>query len=187
MIIVLTSRVARAAGVVLAVGAATLGAFVAPAVAAKSCEQQVIDDWYDNGRVDKQVYEAKCYRDAIRSLPTDVLDYSTAKNDILRALAFAQRGETDPGKGTTTPPTATEPTPPPPPTTTPEPTTSTPDEPPTPTDTGQTPVAAPAGESASSLPVPLIVLGGLAVLLLSAGVAGYLTRRFRGGEPPVAP
>lgn len=171
----------------LAVAAAALFVVAGPATAAKSCEQQVIDDWYDNGRVDKQVYEAKCYRDAIRSLPTDVLDYSSAKNDILRALSFAQRGERDPGRtATTSTPTDTTPTTPAP--TTPEPTTSTPEPPPTTTDTPDVTVAAPAGESASSLPIPLIVLGGLALLLLSAGVAGYLTRRFRGGgEPPVTP
>jgi hypothetical protein len=38
--------------------------------------------------------------------------------------------------------------------------------------------------------VPLIVLGGLAVLLLAAGGAGYVSRRMRGnagdGDPPPA-
>jgi MprA protease rhombosortase-interaction domain-containing protein len=36
--------------------------------------------------------------------------------------------------------------------------------------------------------VPLILLGSLAVLLLVAGSAGYLLRRFRnsGSEPPTA-
>jgi hypothetical protein len=163
-----------------------------PATAAKSCERQVIDDWYDNGRVDR-LYPTTCYRDAIKSLPTDVLDYSSAKNDILRALAYRQRGQADPGRGgasTTTTPTTPTPDP-----TTPDPTTPTGSEATTPAPTEPEPTtpdtltdAAPAGESSSSVPVPLIVLGGLAVLLCAAGVAGYLTRRFRGGgEPPATP
>jgi hypothetical protein len=36
----------------------------------------------------------------------------------------------------------------------------------------------------SSVPVPLIVLGGLAVLLFAAGGAGYLSRRSRGQATP---
>ena len=32
------------------------------------------------------------------------------------------------------------------------------------------------------MPVPLLVLGGLAVLLLAAGSAGYLRRRMNGGD-----
>jgi uncharacterized protein involved in exopolysaccharide biosynthesis len=45
----------------------------------------------------------------------------------------------------------------------------------------------------SSVPVPLLVLGGLAVLLLAAGSAGYLRRRMNGDDdgdgslPPAPP
>jgi len=169
-------------------GFVALVALAAPATAAKSCERQVIDDWYDNGRVDR-LYPTKCYRDAIKSLPTDVLDYSSAKNDILRALAYRQRGQADPGKdggSTTTTPTPTTPEPTTPPTDS-EPRTPAPTEP-EPTTPDPFTDAAPPGGSSSSVPVPLIVLGGLAVLLCAAGVAGYLTRRFRGsGEPPATP
>ena len=182
-----TSRIARLALLVACLAA--LGALAGPAPAAKSCERQVIDDWYDNGRVDR-IYKAECYRKAIKSLPTDVLDYSSAKADIERALAFAQRGKPDPGKGgVTTPPTATPTTPGP---TTPEPTTPTttvdtlPPQTTPPPDTGERTEAAPSGEDSSSVPIPLLVLGGLAVLLFAAGAAGYLARRFRGGaEPPL--
>jgi hypothetical protein len=72
-------------------------ALAGPAAAApKSCADQVVADWYGDGRVDK-VFPAHCYQEAIRSLPVDVLDYSNAKEDILRALAFARKGEKDPG------------------------------------------------------------------------------------------
>src|SRR5262249_27540535 len=68
-----------------------------PAAAAKkSCGDAVVADWYGDGRVDK-VFPLHCYQEAIRSLPVDVLDYSNAKEDILRALAFARKGEKDPG------------------------------------------------------------------------------------------
>ena len=39
----------------------------------------------------------------------------------------------------------------------------------------------------SSVPIPLLILGGLALLLLAAGAAGYLSRRSqarRNGGPP---
>jgi hypothetical protein len=179
----------------LAVVAALLAA---PAGAAKPCSKQVIDDWFDNGRVD-QIYRAQCYRDAVKSLPTDVRDYSSAKDDILRALSFALRGESDPGKNGTTDPTATETTPTTPSTTPTESTpTSTKAKPkPTPGPTETTPAstvdemtnAAEVADSSSSssVPIPLLVLGGLAVLLFAAGAAGYLTRRFRANGPDDGP
>ncbi len=170
----------------LAVAALTviaLAIVAQPASAADDCAKQVIADWYDNGRVD-QIYELQCYRDAVDALPVDVRDYSSAKEDILRALQFAQRGATEPSSGDT--------------------------------DDGDTGAGgAPAGGSSggssggsggtdggttggigtaqvdtagpSSLPVPLLVLAGLATLLLTLGAAGYVTRRRavqRGGEPP---
>ena len=63
----------------------------------------MIDDWYDDGRVDG-TYELHCYDDAIEILPRDVRDYSSAKEDIQRALQAAKRGED-------APPARTDPTP----------------------------------------------------------------------------
>ena len=181
-------------GTLLLLIAAALALLAPAAPAATSCERKVIDDWYDNGRVD-QIYPTQCYRGAIKSLPTDVLDYSSARNDILRALAFARRGEQDPGRSGATTPAATtpeptettKPTPTPKPTPKPTPTpglTATIDTGPDFTDAAPT---VSSTSSSSSVPVPLIVLGGLAVLLCAGGVAAYLVRRFRGGdEPPLA-
>ena len=170
-----------------------LTASAAPALAAKSCGKQVIDDWYDNGRVDR-IYDLHCYRDAIKQLPVDVKTYSSAKEDIERALAFARQGKKD--TSTSTP----QPSPPPAPTTTPDdtPVDTTERESPVPgpgdeteTDTtggatgnpddpgnGGT-ASGPIESSSDSLPLPLLVLGGLALLLLAAGSAGYLTRRLQ--------
>jgi hypothetical protein len=174
-------------------------ALAGPAAAAsKSCGDDVIADWYGDGRVDK-VFPLHCYQDAIRSLPVDVLDYSNAKQDILRALAFAKKGKQDPGPagdkqttgtgsgnqsetvggggsggngnsgggGSGTGSVGT----------------------PDPGGSGTATTAAGEVDTSgpSSLPIPLLVLGGLALLLLAAGGAGYLSRRAqarREGGPP---
>jgi hypothetical protein len=157
----------------------------APAMAkTKTCADQVVDDWYDNQRVDR-LYPLHCYRDAIAGLPLDITDYSDAKEAILRALTYAQAGEGDPGPNA-------------------RPAKNSPVKPITFRNTsgvwtkiGGTPgidVAGPATQGTntagpSSVPIPLIVLAGLAGLLLLAGGAGYVARRMqsrRGGPPPPA-
>jgi hypothetical protein len=138
--------------------------------AAKPCARAVVDDWYGDGRVDK-IFPLHCYQEAIRSLPVDVLDYSNAKEDILRALQYARRGLPDPGPSGGPRPTTTNPA----------------------DGTGEEPGAETSAADAvdtsgpSALPIPLLVLGGLALLLLAAGGAGYLSRRAqarREGGPP---
>jgi hypothetical protein len=63
----------------LALGAAS------PAVAGSTpCWRALINDWYD-GRID-QTYPIGCYQDAIAHLPQDVDTYSSAKEDIQRAM-----------------------------------------------------------------------------------------------------
>jgi cobalamin biosynthesis Mg chelatase CobN len=165
------------------VGVLTLG--IGSATAATTCAKKVIADWYKDGRVDG-TYPLHCYEEAIDALPEDVVQYSSAKDDIERALQDALREGAPPGQ--------------------PEP--STPEEPEEeeePTDTGAVPPSNPdepttgptagddkeAGEpeslaptestssDASSVPLPLIVLGALALLLLAAGGAGYLNRRLQ--------
>jgi cobalamin biosynthesis Mg chelatase CobN len=164
---------------------------------AKSCADLVIADWYDDGRIGK-IYPLHCYTEAIAKLPPDVLDYSNAKEEIGRALAFAKQGKPDPGgsdpspgsTGTTkTSTTSTQST-----NTTKTTTTKTTTTKTTPTTVDTTSTVVPPTDTSgpSSVPVPLLVLGGLAVLLLAAGSAGYLRRRMNGGDdgdgtPPAAP
>ena len=147
---------------------------VAPTAAAKTktCADQVVADWYGDGRVDK-IFPKHCYQEAIRSLPVDVLDYSNAKEDILRALAYARQGKPDPGPSGGPRPTQT----------------STSANPGGPTGAGDETSAAGDVDTSgpSSVPIPLLILGGLALLLLAAGGAGYLSRRAqarRNGGPP---
>ncbi len=151
------------------------------AAASESCADRVVADWYGDGRID-QIYPLHCYTDAIRSLPVDVLDYSNAKEDILRALAFARKGKPDPGPaGGPRPAGGDDPT---------DTTTTSTGDPNDPNNPDETTASGPVDTSGpSSVPIPLLVLGGLALLLLAAGGAGYLSRRAqarREGGPPGA-
>jgi hypothetical protein len=153
---------------------ATLAAAPAASAKAKTCGDAVVADWYGDGRVDK-IYDRHCYQDAIRSLPVDVLDYSNAKEDILRALQYARRGLPDPGPSGGPRPATTTPADP----------TGTGGEPEPGAETSATDAVDTSGPSA--LPIPLLILGGLALLLLAAGSVGYLSRRAqarREGGPP---
>jgi hypothetical protein len=167
-------RRALRAIVVLAAFGSLLVATAPAAHAAPSCGRKVIDDWYDNGRVDG-TYALHCYDDAIEILPRDVRDYSSAKEDIERALQAKLRGEP-------APPARTDPSPDDEGgTSTTSNTTSPPKDPP---EGGGTVASPDVGESASSVPVPLLILAGLALLLVAGGSAGYLIRRFQSRRLP---
>jgi hypothetical protein len=168
------------------VGVLTLG--VGSATAATACAKRVIADWYKDGRVDG-TYPLHCYEEAIDALPEDVVQYSSAKDDIQRALQDALRSGAPAGEPEQ-PEEVEEPA-------EEEPRTGGGAAPTKPPDDPDTPVTSPSagddkqpGEAealpsettssdASSVPLPLIVLGGLALLLLAAGGAGYLNRRLQ--------
>ena len=156
---------------------------VSPAAHAKSpCWKQLINDWYD-GRIEK-IYPKQCYRQAIRHLPKDAEIYSNARSDIERALQAALvhklpgpnktgKGGGKGGKGSKAGGT-----------------TSTSGE----NVGGEQPESGLSGRlleklgpsKADSLPVPLLVLGGLALLLMAAGGAGVIARRVqeKRAQPP---
>ena len=145
----------------------------------KSCAQQIVEDWYDNQRVDR-LYPLHCYHDALDSLGPDTQDYTDLPEAILRALAYRQAGDRDPGAGAGVSsksgikPIAWRRTSD---VVTPIPV----DDPSLASGDSKTSTAGP-----SSVPIPLIVLAGLAGLLLIAGGAGYVARRVQGrrGDPP---
>ena len=161
----------------------------APAGAATPCWKTLLNDWYD-GHID-HTYPLHCYQDALKHLPADVQTYSSAHDDILRALQNAKAelrksGKTPTPNSPVVPPSSGSST-----TTTKTSkhggtTTATT---PTSTSPGRHPgggldgVAAGSGSSASSVPVPLIVLGALALLLVAAGAAGLLMKRRQGHKP----
>ncbi len=173
----LIPRLARLA-VLAALLAGTLLA-VAPHAEAgtKPCAEEIVADWYGDGRVDK-LYPPGCYRAAIRSLPVDVLDYSNAREDILRALQFARKGKPDPGPSGEPSPTGDDPT-------TPDDSLGTIGTGPGPGSDGDTDAVDDGLDTSgpSSIPLPLFILGGLALLLLAAGAAGYVSRRAQGRRP----
>jgi hypothetical protein len=174
-----------------AVLCAALGLLAHPAGAraATPCWKALLTDWYD-GRID-DTYPLHCYRDALHHLPPDVQTYSSARDDILRALQSARATI----RRTGTHESATTPIPP---QTTPRtPTTSGPTVAPTgPPTTAPQPLPGRRQKgglsqladrlnpsSPEAFPLPLLVLGALALLLVAAGGAGLLAKRLQGRKP----
>jgi hypothetical protein len=142
----------------------------------KNCYKALIQDWYD-GRIDK-TYPVHCYQDALKHLPQDVKTYSDAYDVISRALADATRGKKTIDPNAPVPPPAVENTG----TGTTQTTTSA-------LPGGDGPIGTGLGKGdrgATGIPVPLLILGGLALLLVAAGAIGFLVRRYqsRGGPSP---
>jgi hypothetical protein len=170
-----------AALALLAVGAGSAAAAPAASLQATStCWQQVINDWLDNNQVDR-IYAIPCYTQAIQHLSQypDVAGYSSAEDDIHRALLAAIRldrgsgGPTGPGGGTG------------------------PSGPGSSSGTG-TPAKGGGGffnaigdrlgpGNAQSIPLPLIVLAGLALLLLLAAGTTWFARRLQSRRVTPAP
>lgn len=164
-------------------------AFAGPAAAAPPCWKSLLTDWYD-GTIDK-TYPIPCYRQAVDHLPTDAQLYSSAKDDILRAMTrvIALQDQTT-ATTTTTTTTATSSVPAETTTTTAATTTTAVVTPPTTTTSPGRPKPKGIARAldklnpgeADSFPLPLLILGGLAILLVAAGVVGMIWRRMdRGG------
>ena len=168
----------------LIVGASGAAVGVASAATKDStpCWKTLINDWYD-GRIDG-IYPIHCYRDALNHLPSDVDTYSSARDDIQQALqrriALSRNGNTSTTSTTTTPgggsnKNSSGPGP------------NGPSSGPDNSNPNSQASGGPFGDavkatkpgSADSLPVPLLVLGGVALVLMAAGGAGFLTRRSR--------
>ena len=148
------------------------------------CSAALIHDWYVDGRID-HTYQVHCYREALRSIPEDQIIYGTLREDLTRALQSAIRkhdgnvsggtpvvpssgggGPQDPSGGTAA------------------------------NDKSEgfiTRVARKLGpDTADSIPVPLLVLGGLALLLMAAAGVSFIARRMQekradSDQPPPNP
>jgi hypothetical protein len=175
--------------VVLAAVAGVATGLEPAAAATKPCWKRLINDWYD-GRIDN-VYTVKCYREAIKHLPDDVESYSDARADIERALLSAIRNSggklgpndpvpaqkksrsQDPGEtstvaggdnGSGTPPTSGGSG-----------------------DGSDSLLGKVKPANADSVPIPLLVLAGLALVLLAAASAGFAARRIQARRLRVSP
>jgi hypothetical protein len=169
--------------------AAATASFAAPAAQAapaalqqttSHCWLDVINDWLNNNQVDG-TYAIPCYTQAIQQLSArpDISGYSSAIDDIHRALLAAIRQDRNSG-----PPTGGS----------------------SPGSNGSHGVTSGPGgsnnggggnggiiggiggpSSATSVPLPLIVLGALAILLALAALGTWLARRFQTRRPTPAP
>lgn len=158
-------RSVHATGLVLVSIMAAVLVFPGAASPASACGLAVLSDWFDDGRVGR-LYALPCYEEAIEAIPGDLRDYSDAEEVISRALQAATRGKLAPGTGVD--PTAVDAL--------------------RPGDRARSaslhgaPIdrpatAAPDSSGASSLPIRLIVLGGMSLVLLAAGGLGHMSRR----------
>jgi cobalamin biosynthesis Mg chelatase CobN len=181
------------------VAAASLGP--ARAEAATPCRDKIFNQWYHDGKISSS-FPLSCYRDALKHIPADVAVYSSLGDDIRLALQAAvdrSHGKSVPsevGNGTrltsssastntssTTPSTSSTSTNSQG-TTTPVDTAPNAPDPGATTPTSSTPVAAPStSSSSSSVPLPVLVLGGVALLLVASGAVGLGVRRYRRGHP----
>jgi hypothetical protein len=162
---------------ILLVLAAAIGASLgvsepAQAKSLSKCSSALINDWLFDGRVDK-TYPVHCYREALKDVPEDQIVYGTLRQDLTRALqsAIRQHG------GHVTRDTLVAPI-----------------GGPTngggsdgPNGTGATGgkgfvhwVAHALGpNTADSIPIPLLILGGLALALMAAAGVSLLARRMQ--------
>jgi hypothetical protein len=163
---------------VLAIGAA-LGTTAQPAQARSLsiCSKALVHDWLVDGRVDR-TYPVHCYREALKTIPEDQLVYGTLRDDLNRALQNTIREHNGhvnkdtpvPGFG----------------------------------GGGGGGGAGPGGtggsggvfhwvahtlgpNTANSVPVPLLVLGGLAIALMAAAGISFLARRMQARRAAVDP
>ena len=141
-----------------------------PAAAKTPCWKQVVNDWVEDSRIDR-TYPRHCYSEALKNVPNDVRDYSSFEEDIQSALQRVNRARTlaSTGSGTSTQPEKLTQRP----------------------GSANEVQAKPQPEyfkqafdklgprEADSMPVPLMIMAGLALLLVSAGAGGLITRRFR--------
>jgi hypothetical protein len=154
---------------------ALAASFGAGAAHASKCSDALIQDWYGDGRVDN-TYAVHCYREALKDIPEDQLVYGTLRDDLNRALQSAIRNNNgnpldpdfpilgaDPGGG----------------------------------NSGgggggdgffQWLAKAVGPDTADSIPIPLLILAGLALALMAAAGVSFFARRLQAkraaAEPP---
>jgi hypothetical protein len=172
----------------IAVLAVAATAIPAQASAAGPCRNAIYDDWYHDGKI-ASTYPSSCYRDAIKHVHGDAQIYSSLTDDIRAAMQAAisrSHGKSNVpkqvGKGISKSEVAAGAAPI---ASTKNDTNNNDTKRPDSTvnvSTIASPPVADSGDS-SGVPVPLLVLGGLALLLAAAGGVGMIARR-RSGETP---
>jgi hypothetical protein len=151
---------------------------VSAADARTPCRNLIYNDWYQDGQIASS-YPISCYRDALRHLGTGDQVYTSLEDDIRAAMQAAlarQHGKKvadQIGHKFTTPvlvdshqqpmkdehPDSTDPS--------------------TPNERNLASASVASASHGGGVPTPLLVLGGLALVLLAAGAAGTAVRRRR--------
>jgi hypothetical protein len=146
--------------------------------AAVPCRDRIFNDWYHDGKIASS-YPTSCYRDALRHIPADARVYSSLATDIRSAMLASLRrqhgkpapkevghGMTPVGQLISSPGTGKDPAP-----------RHVPDVV-QPGATSSAPVAD-VSSRGSGTPLPILVLGGLALALAGAGAIGTGVRYAR--------
>jgi len=152
--------------------ALALSVAAAPASAGTPCWKLVISDWYADGRVDG-TYPIPCYEQAKQHLPADVQAYADAADEIQRAMLDQLRHKDDPqgvdSKRKTAPVIFSK----------------GPREPPKGLVSRLIDKIGPS--NADAVPLPLLVLAGIAFLLLAAAGGSFVARRIQARRVMPAP
>jgi hypothetical protein len=150
---VLVIGAAAAAMAVLALGAG-------PA-SAKSCSGAVIEDWYADSTINGQ-YASRCYREALVRVSDSMRIYSDLPEQLERGLraALAREAHVKSATKTIRQPSGRQPA-----------------------SHASGPIQRVLGElgpdRADSIPIPLMILAGVALLLIAAGATSVIVRRVR--------
>jgi hypothetical protein len=135
------------------------------ASAETSCWRLIQNEWV-NGQAISTTYPLSCYREAIEHVPEDLRQYSSIEEDIRAARQLAASRRTLQSANS-------------------------PDQPSTaaqdrgPKKTLFTKSLNKLGpDNADSVPLPLLILAGLALLLIAAGAAGLVSRRLKARRVP---
>ncbi len=167
--------------------AAVVAGLVLPvtAGAAVPCRDRIFNDWYHDGRVASS-YPKSCYRDALKHVPADAKVYTSLSVDIKSAMLASlrrQHGKPAPKEvghglkvlghgavrgqlisvGRSSSPRDEAPG------SVPNPATN----------GGEATASSPVADTSTSTPLPILVLGGLALLLAAAGAVGTGVRYAR--------
>src|SRR5438874_9543063 len=71
--------------ILVCVAAAAAATFGVGTAQASQCSDALIHDWYVDGRIDN-TYQVHCYREALKDIPEDQIVYGTLRDDLTRAL-----------------------------------------------------------------------------------------------------
>ncbi len=146
-----------AAAVVLGVLALAVSA---PSASARGpCWKQIQDDWVDDGII-QGVYPLHCYGEAIKHVPNDLQQYTGIIDDITAARQRASRARVL--FGSNPPPPQAE---------------ANPNDPDASVYNSAIDKLGPT--NSDSVPLPLLILAGLALVMVATGGAGLLSRHFK--------